>query len=63
VQRFGALRPHLDQVADQRGQALLDAHRRVRTASRAGVRSLSVDAHKPADVLGVFVYLPVGGAL
>ena len=46
---------------DERGEALLHAHRRVRKASRAGVRSLSIDAHKPADVLGVFLYLPTPG--
>ena len=61
VSSFHHLRPHLDRVVDERGQALLEAHRRVRKASRAGVRSLSIDAHKPADVLGVFVYLPTPG--
>lgn len=58
VTDFHCVRPHLDRVVDERGKALLEAHRRVRKASRAGVRSLSVDAHKPADVLGIFVYLP-----
>lgn len=58
VADFHYVRPHLDRVVDERGKALLEAHRRVRKASRAGVRSLSVDAHKPADVLGIFVYLP-----
>ena len=58
VAGFHYVRPHLDRAVDERGTALLEAHRRVRRASRAGVRSLSVDAHKPADVLGIFVYLP-----
>jgi superfamily II DNA or RNA helicase len=57
---FSHIRAHLDSVAEQRGEALLDAHRRVRKATKSGVRALKVDVHKPADVLGVYVYLPVG---
>lgn len=58
LERFESLRPRLDQIAEERGQVLLDAHRRVRKATRSGVRALRIDAHKPADVLGVYVYLP-----
>lgn len=58
LERFEDLRPRLDQIAEERGEALLDAHRRVRKATRSGVRALKVDAHKPADILGVYVYLP-----
>ena len=43
------------------GDALYKAHRRVRQASRIGVRSLRVEPHLPGDVLGAFVYLPAGG--
>ncbi len=31
---FNAIRPHLDEVARQRGEELLDAHQRVRRASK-----------------------------
>lgn len=58
LERFEDLRPRLDQIAEERGEALLDAHRRVRKATKSGVRALKVDAHKPADILGVYVYLP-----
>ena len=58
LERFDDLRPRLDQLAEERGQALFDAHRRVRKATRSGVRALKVDVHKPADVVGVYVYLP-----
>jgi hypothetical protein len=58
LERFKDLLPRLNQIADERGQALLDAHRRVRKATRSGVRALKVDVYKPADVLGVYVYLP-----
>jgi len=53
------LHPHLDRVATERGEELLAAHRRVRQAARQTVRALRVEPHLPADVLGVFVYLPV----
>lgn len=63
LDRFEVLKPRLKQVADEHGAALLDAHRRVRKATKPGVRALKVDVHHPADVLGVYVYMParVGG--
>jgi superfamily II DNA or RNA helicase len=52
------LRPKLAEFAKARGEVLLDAHSRVRQASRAkGVRH-RVEAKELPDVLGVFVYLP-----
>jgi len=58
LERFDDLLPRLDQIAEARGKALFDAHRRVRKATKSGVRALKVDVHKPADVLGVYIYLP-----
>jgi len=53
------LQTPLDEMAQQRGQELLAAHRRVRAASRLrGVR-YSVRPQLPPDVLGVYVLLPV----
>jgi superfamily II DNA or RNA helicase len=55
---FDYLVPHLDDVAEQRRQELLNAHQRVRAASRArGVR-YDVRLQPPPDVLGIYVYLP-----
>ena len=62
IDRLDPLLPHLDQVATERGEALLDAHRRVRKATKSGVRALKIDVHTPADILGVYVYLPVQGS-
>ena len=57
-----ALRPHLDTVADELAVKLRDDHIRVREAGGQRVRrQIAVRAQKPADVLGVYVYLP-GGA-
>ncbi|MCP3962314.1 MAG: DEAD/DEAH box helicase [bacterium] len=60
---LSALMPRLDQLAEERGQELLAAHRRVRQAAKQSVRALRVEPHLPADVLGVFVYLPVPGGV
>ncbi|MCP5056572.1 MAG: DEAD/DEAH box helicase [bacterium] len=62
IDRLDPLLPYLDQVATERGDALLDAHRRVRKATKSGVRALKVDVHTPADILGAYVYLPVQNA-
>jgi superfamily II DNA or RNA helicase len=58
---FDALRPHLDEVARQRGQELLDAHQRVRRASKVRNVQYRVEPQLPPDVLGIYVYLPKGG--
>ena len=53
------LDPHLDAIVDRRGAALLDAHRRVRHATGAGgLRTLRLEAHKPPDLLGLFILMP-----
>jgi superfamily II DNA or RNA helicase len=61
VEDFDHIAPHLAEIAQQRGDELLDAHRRVRTASRMrGVR-YNVEPQLPPDVLGIYVYLPARG--
>lgn len=59
IDGFAALQPHLEQAAIARGNALLEAHRRVRTASRMHGVSYRVEAQLPPDVLGIYVYLPI----
>jgi len=60
VDGFGHLRPALEELARRRGQELLDAHTRVRAAARIqGVRH-DIRPELPPDVLGIYVYLPVG---
>lgn len=61
VEEFDTLRPAMEDEAHRRAQALGDAHRRVREAARLRGVSYRVEAQLPADVLGVFVYLPVAG--
>jgi hypothetical protein len=51
------LLPNLNELARQRGEQLLENHRRVRTASRAR-GSYRID-HNPPDILGLYIFLPV----
>ncbi|NYH50446.1 superfamily II DNA or RNA helicase [Nocardiopsis arvandica] len=53
---------HLDAYGDELAADLADSHRRVRIASDEIRRGLKVEAQKPADILGVYVYLPDGSA-
>ena len=58
-----ALFPHLSDVADELALKLRDDHIRVREAGGQRVRrQIAVRAQKPADILGVYVYLPGGAA-
>ncbi len=50
---------HLDDTADRLAGELLDSHRRVRAGAGAARRGLTVTAQKPADILGVYLFLPV----
>jgi ERCC4-related helicase len=54
---IAALRPHLDRMVAERGETLLAAHRRVRQA--AGGRGSYRVEPSPADILGLYVFLPV----
>jgi len=55
---FAPLWPPLEAFANQRGEELLDAHRRVRVASNARGVSYRVEPAGRPDVLGVTLYLP-----
>lgn len=58
----GLLRDALDAKADELAVRLREAHLRVReTAGQRVRRQVAVRAEKPADVLAVYVYLPVPG--
>ncbi|MFE4665234.1 helicase-related protein [Streptomyces sp. NPDC056716] len=56
--RLDEVREHLASYGEELAAELDTSHRRVRAASGEIVRGLSVTAQKPADVLGVYVYLP-----
>lgn len=58
---FEGLRPRLKEVAIRRGEELLDAHRRVRSASKQTGVTYRVEPHLPPDVMGIYVYLPSAG--
>jgi hypothetical protein len=58
VEGYDRLAPHLTEVAQRRGQQLLEAHRRVRQAARSKGVSQRVEPKLPPDVLGIYVFLP-----
>ena len=58
---FAALQPELERIARERGEALLEAHRRVRTAAQVKGITYRVEPQLPPDVLGLYVYLPARG--
>ncbi|WP_328473673.1 helicase-related protein [Streptomyces sp. NBC_00448] len=49
---------YLESYGDELAAGLDESHRRVRKAADDIVRGLRVTAQKPADILGVYVYLP-----
>jgi hypothetical protein len=54
-----ALVPHLDEAADELAAALRESHIRVREAvGQHARRQIAVRPEKPADILGVYIYLP-----
>jgi superfamily II DNA or RNA helicase len=57
---LGALSPRLDELTDELAVEVLDSHRRARAGAGAARRGLKVIAQKPADILGAYVFLPVG---
>jgi len=59
IENFDFIRPSLEKEAHRRGDELLEAHRRVRTAARMRDVKYRVEPHLPPDVLGIYVYLPV----
>jgi superfamily II DNA or RNA helicase len=59
IEQLASLEPHLDAEADAMAARLHDSHVRVREATRqSGSSKIDVTAHKPADVLGVYLYVP-----
>lgn len=58
---FDALRPRIEEEARHRAEAIRDAHRRVREAARIAGVSYDVQPQLPADVLGIYVFLPANG--
>ncbi|HEY3333311.1 MAG TPA: helicase-related protein [Capsulimonadaceae bacterium] len=58
LESLPALQARIDAIVRERAAALLDAHQRVRQASRAKNYTTRVEPQLPADILGVYVFLP-----
>jgi superfamily II DNA or RNA helicase len=57
IDRADTLRPALEEEANHKADELAETHRRVRREA-GSVGRVTVSAHLPVDVLGVYVYLP-----
>ncbi|MDJ0840435.1 MAG: helicase-related protein [Acidobacteriota bacterium] len=62
LDQYDSLLPRLQELGRERGKSLLAAHTRVRRAAKTGVKNLDVRTHAPPDALGLYVFLPSGGA-
>lgn len=60
--RLPALTKHLTTAGKDAAKDLVAQHQAVRSASKAGGRAPAVRFLPPADVLGLYVYLPEAGA-
>jgi hypothetical protein len=58
IEGYELLRPRLDQAAMQRGEELLEAHQRVRLATKTRNVRYRVEPQLPPDILGIYIYLP-----
>jgi hypothetical protein len=58
LDRADALMAGLNEIAEQRAQALLDDHRRVRAAADARGWRYQIQANTPMDLIGVYVLVP-----
>jgi hypothetical protein len=62
LEAYAELTPHIEEDARERARALLEAHVKVRSSTLRGKSAkCEVEPQLPADVLGVWVYLPVPG--
>ncbi|MDW8319643.1 MAG: helicase, partial [Anaerolineae bacterium] len=59
---YPALEPHLRPLIEARARDLTAAHRRIRQAVRLRSQGLTVEAQWPADLLGLLILTPAGGA-
>lgn len=62
LERLPALAEHLATTGTDAAAALMTEHQAVRAASRAGGKTPRVKFLPPADVLGVYVFLPDGSS-
>ena len=58
LDEFDSIRPFLDNSAKTIGTELLEAHKRVRTASARKGITYTVEPKLPVDVLGLYIFLP-----
>ena len=59
VEGYGLVKARVEEEARSRAQALLNSHKRARAAAGDKVGRYLVEPQLPADVIGIYIYLPV----
>jgi superfamily II DNA or RNA helicase len=59
IEALPGLLPSIEAEAERRAGLLAEAHRRVRAATRRGSAAPKVRAHRPPDLIGVYILLPL----
>ena len=62
VENLSAVTSHLNELGDQIAVQLADSHARVRKAAHDRATGIFAKAEKPADILGIFVFVPAATA-
>ena len=60
LEGFGQLQQRIESEAYRRAGSLAEAHQRVRESARQAGK-VTVEPQLPADILGVYIFLPAGG--
>ena len=58
IEHFESLQPHIETEAMERADQLLGSHQRVRQATKTTGIKYEVKPQLPADVVGIYIYLP-----
>ncbi|MBW2121252.1 MAG: DEAD/DEAH box helicase [Deltaproteobacteria bacterium] len=59
IRSVDVLRPMLEKFTIERGEKILEAHRRVRRSARMSGFRTSIEPSLPPDILGIYLFLPV----
>jgi hypothetical protein len=59
IDSLPGIEAELNALANERGKTLLEAHRRLRKATRTTGTSQRIEPKLPVDILGIYLYLPV----
>ncbi len=63
IENYKNFEHYLEKQAESISEEILDAHKRVRFAAKISGVSYNIEPKLPPDIIGVYVFLPLGGGL